>query len=180
MSLTKLVEKNRQQILDKWFDLILESYPPDSFNFFKNEKNQFQNPVGNTLSKEIAGLLDCLLSDKFDDSVTRCLDNIVRIRLVQDFTPSRAMAFFLPLKQVLREVLEEELSKNGIFEDYLAFEKKIDHLTLLGFDAYMKCKEKIYDIRAREARRQVQKLLERSGVSFDNFGDGEDPHDNNS
>ena len=43
-------------------------------------------------------------------------------------------------------------------------ESRIDDLALLAFDIYMKCREKLYDIRANEAKNQVSRLLQRAGM----------------
>ena len=41
-----------------------------------------------------------------------------------------------------------------------AVQRRIDELALLAFDLFMKCREEIYEIKAREAQRKVY-VLER-------------------
>ena len=41
------------------------------------------------------------------------LDNMVRIRAVQDFTPSQAVFFYLPSGRIIREELRVEIAENS-------------------------------------------------------------------
>jgi hypothetical protein len=41
-------------------------------------------------------------------------------------------------------------------EELSALETRIDRLALLAFDCYMKCREKIYEIRLGELRRRAK------------------------
>lgn len=40
------LKKEKKAILEKWFNLILETYPVDTASWIKKDKNQFTNPVG--------------------------------------------------------------------------------------------------------------------------------------
>jgi hypothetical protein len=40
-------------------------------------------------------------------------------------------------------------------------------MALLAFDIYMKCREKVYEIRANEAKSQVSGLLRKMGLLCD-------------
>lgn len=48
-----LLKKNNAAILERWFRLILETYPTNTATIMRKDKNQFTNPVGSTLSREI-------------------------------------------------------------------------------------------------------------------------------
>ena len=63
----------------------------------------------------------------------------------------------------LKEV-EEELRGDRFSEETVAFESRIDDVVLLAFDLYMGCREKIFEIRADQAKRQVSGLLQRAGL----------------
>ncbi|MEI9479774.1 MAG: RsbRD N-terminal domain-containing protein, partial [Deltaproteobacteria bacterium] len=78
--LRELLEKKKTAILDRWFRLILETYPGDTSKFLKQEKDPFVNPVGATVSKEIEVLYDELLKEMDSERVSAALDNIIRIR----------------------------------------------------------------------------------------------------
>ena len=91
------------------------------------------------------------------------LDSIVRIRAVQDFSPSEAVSFIFQLKSAVRQELGSELvTQADIARDLAVFESAIDDLALFSFDIYMKCREKIYDLKANEARNMTFRLLQQA------------------
>jgi len=164
MKLENLLLQKRAAILERWFDVILETYPADTSTFLKKQKDRFANPVGCTISQGIEALFETLIQGMDYDKVSSFLDNIIRIRAVQDFSPSQAVAFIFLLKKVIREELEGEIGENGFVEDLLIFESKIDALALLSFDIFMKCREKIYEIRVNEVKNSVYTLLKRANL----------------
>ena len=111
--------------------------------------------------------MDQLLDAVDPEAIKTYLDPIVRIRAIQDFTPSQATGFILLLKKVLREHLEDELQNAAHARQLLAFESKIDQLCLLAFDVYMDCKEKIYELSANETRNRTFKAFKRAGLIVD-------------
>jgi len=142
MSLEKLLKDKKAAVLKRWFELISETYPEEAARFLKIKKNQFANPVGFTLSQEIEHIFDGLIQGQDPDIFRPFLDNIIRIRAVQDFTASQAVVFIFLLKMTIRESLEKEIREKTVGEELLAFESKIDHLALLSFDIFMKCRKR--------------------------------------
>jgi len=164
MKIENLLSQKRAAILERWFDVMLETYPIDTSMFLKKQKDRFANPVGYTISQGIEGLFEELLQGMDSGKVSSFLDNIVRVRAVQDFPPSQAMAFIFLLKKVIKEELKSEIRENGLAEELLIFESKIDALALLSFDIYMKCREKIYEIRVKEVKNSVHMLLRKANL----------------
>jgi len=147
--------------------MILETYPPDAAEFFKQKDNRFANPVGYTILREIESLYGELLEGVNAEKISPFLDRIIRIRAVQDFSPSEAIAFVYSLKKVVRVELEREILENRLYEDLLKFESRIDELALCAFDIYMKCREKIYEIRVDEVKNRTFSLLKRANLIGD-------------
>ncbi len=160
MTLEKFLSVKRADILKKWFDLILETYPADTSTFLRNQKNPFTNPVGNTIYQGMEKILDELTGQP-SGVLSEFLDNIVRVRAVQDFSPSQAVSFVFSLKKVIREELTQSFQGSLPYEEVLSLEDKIDTLALSSFDVFMKCREKLYDIRANELRNMTFRLLQR-------------------
>jgi len=148
----KAVAEKRSDVVQEWFERTLRSYPGQTVGFLRGEKDPFRNPVGHTLREGLGVLFDEILGEMDEARITAALDAIVRIRAVQDHTASQAVAFLFLLKEVLRE--------KSPAADLAALENRIDRMALLAFDLYMKCREKIYEIKAEEAKRRVY-LLER-------------------
>jgi hypothetical protein len=164
MKLEKLLSEKGPAILDRWLKLTLESYPVDTQRFLKKQKDPFANPVRHTISKELENIYKELLKGVDREGVSPFLDRIIRIRAVQDFSPSQAIAFVFLLKQVIRKVLDKEIREHHLSADLLALESQIDDLGLIAFDVYMGCREKLYSLSAKEARNQVYRLLQKKGL----------------
>jgi len=165
MKLQNVLNQKGPRIRERWLDLIIETYPADSHRFFKEQKDRFANPVGSTLSREAESLYHELLHGMDPERLDSSLDAIVRIRAIQEFTPSKAMVFVFLLKKVLREELHEEIKENpAAFQEMLALESRLDDMALRGFDLYVKCRQQVYEIRAREAKSQVSRLLQKAGL----------------
>ncbi len=164
MRLKKLLEQKRRSIVNQWFERIVKTYAPDTAQFIKNQKDPFSNPLGNALSKGLAVLFDQLLAGPDTESVNKALDPIIRIRAVQDYSPSQATAFILILKNIIRENIKNELKDIQTANELLQFEIRIDALSLAAFDIYMACKEKIYDLKTNTERNKVYKAFQRAGL----------------
>ena len=64
----------------------------------------------------------------------------------------------------MREETLKEVREYGLAEQLLALESRLDEMALLAFDVYMRCREKMYEIRANEAKNQVSALLRKKGL----------------
>lgn len=166
MGLDKKLAKKKKAIVKDWFDLVAKSYAPDTAQFIKGNQDPFSNPVGNSLSVGLAGLYDQLLAGPGLDreAVRPYLDQIIRIRAVQDFTPSEATAFIPALKTIIRNHLKKDLSDSRTANALLEFESKIDSLSLFAFDIYMACREKLYELKADVEKTKIYKAFERAGL----------------
>ena len=162
MDLEKLYADRKTAILNRWFDLTIETYPEETARFLKNKKNRFANPVGYILSQEIEPVLDGLFKGVDLETLRPFLENIIRIRAVQDLSASQALAFIFLLKQAFREELEQEIQESRVGRDLLALESRIDAVALFAFDIFMKCREKIYDLKANEINNRTVRLLRRA------------------
>jgi hypothetical protein len=169
MQIATLLSQKKAAILGRWLAMIYESYPPETAIFLRKEKNRFDNPAGYRISEGLEGLYGALLQEMERDQVLTCLDEIIRIRALQNFTPSQALAFIFLLKIVIREELAEEIRKENLAAELLDLESRIDGLALLGFDVYTKRREKIYEIKADEAKRRVSGLMRKTGLSEDSL-----------
>ncbi len=164
MSLEQILEKRKSTILARWFDLILETYPPDTRQFLKKNKNRFSNPVSHEISRGIEGVFAEILSGGSSDEVSPFLDKVIRIRAVQDSSPSQALGFIFELKKLVREELADIIDERHFSEDLSKFERKVDELGLLSLDLYMKCREKLYELRVNEVKNRVGRLIERANM----------------
>ncbi|HEX9022108.1 MAG TPA: RsbRD N-terminal domain-containing protein [Nitrospirota bacterium] len=163
-----LTEK-KSAILKRWFDAVADTYADDTASFLKKQKNQFTNPVGYTLAEGLEGLFNALLGGMIPDAEKTFLDSIIRIRAIQEFAPSEAVHFIFQLKKAVRQELGADLLRQpGMTDELAALDSAIDDLALFSFDIYMKCREKIYDLKANEARNMTFRLLQQAKLIVDN------------
>lgn len=167
MNLKNLLSEKKKSILERWFDLILETYPPETVQFLKSQKDRFANPVGATIFQGIEGIFDQLLQESESEKISAFLDNVIRIRAVQDFTASQALVFIFHLKKVIREQLKNEIREKGLSDEMLSLESAIDDLALLSFDVFMKCREQVYELKANEVKNMTFSLLKKANLIFD-------------
>ncbi len=152
MALTKLLTQHKDAILQRWLNLIADTYPTEASAFLKG-KDRFSNPVGYTISQEINALYEELLQGRVDsDKTAASLDNIIRIRAIQDFSPQEAVSFVFLLKKAMLEELGSEIEKEQSFREWLDFEPGIDKLASIAFDKYVECREKICELRVKEVK----------------------------
>jgi hypothetical protein len=141
----------------------MNSYAPDTAMFFKMQKDSFANPVGTTANTVLKELFDAVLEKKDADTISTIVDPLIRIRAVQNFTPSQAVGFIFVLKQTIRDVLKNEMTDISL-EDFYSLENEIDKAALIGFNIFMACREKIYNLRTNEERNKIYKAFARAGL----------------
>jgi len=164
MRLNNLLVQRKTTIIRKWFAMVIETYPSDTANFLKSQKDPFANPVSRTVHQGLEALFDQLLKEMDHEILTSCLDPIIRIRAVQNFTPSQAVGFIYFLKDVIRTNLKTEITEEKLFDELLLLESQIDQLILIAFTLYMQCREKIFELKANEVKNRTFKAFERAGL----------------
>ncbi len=170
MSLNKILTERKDDILSSWFDSVIDTYPADTATFFKNQKDRFANPVGQTIYEGMQGIYEEIIRGGEIEKVSGFLDAIIRVRAVQDFSPSRAVSFIFFLKTVIRKAIKEIPADAHLAEELSALESQIDSLALIAFDIFMQCREKLYDIKANEMRRMTYRLLKNANMVTETEG----------
>ena len=177
MALGNILSQIEKAILKRWFDLILETYPAETANLMRKDRNQFTNPVGFTISREIEVLFKGLLEGANSEGFSASLNSIIKLRSVQDLSPSQAVGFIFLLKKAIEETVKKEIQKEMTGDEWLRLQTKIDELALHAFDVYMDCREKICEIRIKKAqaeREMAFKMMERMTYSKEKYPRGKD------
>lgn len=133
-------------IVERWVERTMASYPAEMLPFLSSEKDPFRNPVGHALRENLATLAAELLGTMNRQAIAPALDALIRLRAVQSFSPAEAVRFVFDLRSVVQEA-------SGAIPESL--QSRIDELALMAFDQYMKCREQIFELRAREPRSRV-------------------------
>ena len=172
MNLESRLAERRDDLVAKWRDLILGSYPAETRKFWQRQKNRFANPVGHTIDKCTAELFDLVLQWEDAEAVARSLDELIKIRAVQDFSPSQAVSVVYLLKKLLRDEFMKELDGENGLGELLAFEVRVDNLALMAFDLYSRDREAIFDMRVKEVKIAQHNLLRKARMIVDNTAKG--------
>lgn len=152
---------DRDRVLERWFTSIAETYPRVTATFLAARRDRFGNPVGHSISAAIGPIYDQVVSEMDEDVLAEALDGIIRVRAVQDFSPSGAVGFVFALKSAIRGTSNGRPLPPGVLDE---IDRRIDRVALMAFDVYAQCRERLHDIRANEIRARSIRLLERAGV----------------
>ena len=150
MELSDALANKRKDILSLWIERTLDSYT--SSGFFKRSKDPFANPVGVSIATGLTALFDLLLANADQSAFLEPLDTVVRIRAVQEFTPSQALAPFLELKWVVKQVFSAGKETRPLLATLDDLDCTIDRMALAAFDIYTACREQLYRNRVQELK----------------------------
>jgi len=177
MNLIQSLTAKKAAILRKWADAVFDTYPGDTAAFLQKEQDRFANPVGYATRISLEKILDGLLTGSDIHALSAYIEDIIKIRAVQDFSPPQAASFPLLLKKVIIDEIKIAQVPAG---EWIDLETRIDSLTLSAFEIYAKMQEKMHHIRMKELEKSegfLIKLMESRGACC---RDGsEDPSDFN-
>lgn len=166
LALKDLLEEKKAVIMKKWFDAIMDTYPVDTSGFLKKQKDQFANPVGFTITQSIDKVFTALLQEN-EAAMHPVLTDIIKVRAVQNFTPSQAVNFIFLLKRIIREGLGKAIEDRLISKELAALDTKIDKLALSSFDIYLECREKIFELKNMELKNMTYRLLKKANLVYE-------------
>lgn len=178
MNLIAYFVKHKAAIVDRWFDMVARTYPADTAGFLKSKKDPFANPVRKNTLAGMKTVVDELLGGMDDEAIRKDLDPAIRIRAVQNFTPSEAVGFIFFLKTIIRDLLHTKypqlLTNSELLPALQDLEARIDQIALIAVDIYVECREKIFDLKANVERNTVYKAFHRAGLVVEDLE--ERPH----
>lgn len=153
--LKEILSKKKSSILEKWIKSIADDYPADASKFLRLQKDRFSNPLGYTISSSAENIFNEILNENNQVSIKASLRDIIKVKAVQEFSPSQAIEFIFSLKKVVREELRQEITVEKVLKELMAFESGIDDLALAAFDKFMEAREKIFQIRIKEIKAKI-------------------------
>jgi hypothetical protein len=161
MMLRELLIKKKSSIVDKWIQLIFESYPAGTSEFLKSQKDRFSNPVGHIITETIVKLFEEIIDGSNIEKIKPVLNDFIKLRAVQDFLPSQAADIIFSLKKVLYKELEKDINEEKLFNELIKLEFQLDEIALASFNLYMEAREKVFQIRVNEVKsRSAQKIAD--------------------
>jgi hypothetical protein len=150
--LKELLIKKKSSIIDSWIQLIFESYPAGTSEFLKSQNDRFSNPVGHIITESAVKLFDVIIDGSNIGKIKLILIDVIKLRAVQDFLPSKAADIIFSLKRVLYKKLEKEINEEKLFSEFIKLDSQLDSIALAAFDLYMESREKVFQIRVNEIK----------------------------
>ncbi len=168
MDILPLLRAQKENVTAKWVDSVYASYPLDTTGFLRTKKDDFCNPVGEITTTMAHFLFDAAAGEHVLELKLRdALERFVKLRSVQDFTPSRGLGVVFVFKQLFREACMKDCADKGGLKEYLECESRIDTLFLMAFDMYVASRETLAESRIAEIRNahsQVVRMAQRHGI----------------
>lgn len=153
--LRELLRKRRDEVARAWVEDALNAYSTRAVAAWSRERDPFANPVGHSLRVGTGALLDWLLDGDETEAMRRGLDDILRIRAVQELAPRDALGFVFRLKAVLRAELGEALGDAEVRRELVDLEARIDEVGLAAFELFLAHRERLYELRIAELKRTI-------------------------
>ena len=154
-----LIEARKDTIERRWVDAVLSAYPSEAAVLFRTQRDPFANPLGQSVREGTRGILQTMLNGMDQGELRSHLDKIVRIRAVQQFTPSQALSFIFSLRSIVREVIPEAEADARLAAGLAELDTRIDEVALAAFDLYAARREEVTGLRINEVKRQVAWVL---------------------
>lgn len=168
MTLLDYLREKRDVIIQEWADRIYQTYPLETVGFMRRNPDPFTNPVAIRTMEAVRTMTGELLGDSLESDVVRpAVDDLIRIRSVQDFTPAQAVAVVYFVKTILRELLAKEKKLETYSPELLSLESKVDSLALLAMDIYTQCRDQIYQLRVKEIKKQYSQVMRLAKLTCD-------------
>ena len=159
MNFKEVLAAKKQAIVQQWIETVMASYSADGASFFMRQKDRFANPLGFAAKSGLAAVFDQLTGDHPSHEMPPELNQFVKLRSVQNFTPSAAVGFVYKLKAIMIEQLgQANLLEAGA--EWFAFEAKIDALALKIFDLYVEDRELLAQVKVNEYKRKNHVMAE--------------------
>jgi hypothetical protein len=156
----ELCRTEQEAILAKWSEAVFSAYPLDMTGFSRTKEDQFRNPGGHAVHLALEEIYASVSGRLSSEKLLRdSLEMFVKLRAVQNFTPVQALGVVYLLKPLLRERVLPACLQNGLLDEYLEAESRLDTAALLACDLYMASRERVFEARIGEIKRQHTQIV---------------------
>jgi hypothetical protein len=134
-------------ILEQWLLRAVEVYGEKVAPLAATERDPFRNPVGHTLRTHLGVLLSELQGSMDPSAIDASMEQIIAVRAIQDLSVEQALGFVYALRPILRRELPDR--------DAAELDARIDRLSLAAFAQFLKCRERLAELRLHEHLRSL-------------------------
>ncbi|MDH3359835.1 MAG: RsbRD N-terminal domain-containing protein, partial [Desulfobulbaceae bacterium] len=159
MQISDFLQENGE-IHDRWLDRVIATYPEGGGAAIKQQKDSIANPLGYNIRHAVTLMYKHFCDTVELDKALVALEDLIRIRAVQEFTPAEAVSFAFLFKDAIKEENSNKKEDEALgFAEWLDFEKRIDAIALQTFDMYMANRERVFKVRINEMKRGTDNLV---------------------
>ncbi|HTS01525.1 MAG TPA: RsbRD N-terminal domain-containing protein [Thermoanaerobaculia bacterium] len=158
MTVRAVLRERRGAVLERWIELIRAEDASAGASLPARGSDPFHDPVGEALRRGTASILESLVGEGGPAVAREGIDRIVRVRSVQAPTAPRALSFVFLLRRALRDAAGGAVDA----AEWGPLDARLDAIALEAFEIYVDCRERVFEIRAREAARANAVLLRRA------------------
>ena len=155
MTFGDLLQQKKTSIVCRWIEGVLATYPEGACAAFARQKDPFANPIGHSLRVGLPAVFDALLGGPDFQKIREHLHEIVKIRAVQQFSPSQAVGFVFQLKEAIRSELRKATGDPQFAVELADFDTRVDQAALVAFDLLVQCRQRVTELRINELKRTV-------------------------
>lgn len=168
MLFNERVKRDKAVLLQKWVDKYYAAYPLGSTGFVRTSTDRFKNPIGIITQTSLNTLYDAVIGEDIElADVHNALNELIKLRAIQEMPASRAVGPMAQLKSLFKEEVFDELVKENkdlkvlqeIFEEFFMVAARIDGLLLVSLDLYAEDREKVYNLRVEEIHRSQSQVV---------------------
>ncbi len=166
MTIVDVIKEKKTVIADRWLEEIYATYQDEAARFLRSKKDQFANPMGHAIRTGTHGICEQVFGDMDVEILCAHLQEIVKMRAIQDMAPSQALSFVFLLRKAMADVLDTKDKNENEVAAIMEYDHRVDQVALFAFDIFTKCRQQIYDMRINELKRSmasVVKLVNESG-----------------
>lgn len=131
------------EVAERWLERVIASYPAAVRSSLASKGDRFRNPAGYALEENLRIMARELMGAMDHHALEQAIDGVVRLRAVQDFTPSEALEFVAGARAAIADVC------GAVAEDT---EQRIGELARMAVEQYTACRAQIAELRAKELR----------------------------
>ncbi len=159
MQISDFLQENGE-IQDRWVSRTLATYPEGGVATLRNQKDRFANPLGYNIRNAVTSMYKHFCGTVELKKALVAMEDLIRIRAVQEFTPAEAVSFLFLLKEAVKEENSNKKADEALsFAEWLKFEQRIDAIALQIFDMYMSNRERVYKVRINELKRGTDNVV---------------------
>jgi hypothetical protein len=131
-SLRDLLRQQKNCLLERWFQRILDEHAEETASFLKRQADRFANPVAFAFRAAAEEICQALIEDRDVDRNT--LEYAMKIKAVQDSDPSRGIRFIHLLKDAVREASMDSVP----LKDFEDLDSRIDRIAIIASEMFIK------------------------------------------